>query len=56
VALVSSSDFLFVEATIRSPLNLLKHVALIGGAVLFGNIASAHDFYDEKCCRGWLKL
>ena len=26
-----------------------KYVALIGGAVLFG-IASAHDFYDEKCC------
>ena len=34
----------------RSPLSLLKHVALIGGAVLFGNLASAHDFYDEKCC------
>src|SRR5262245_35404592 len=28
----------------------MKYVALIGGAVLFGNLASAHDFYDEKCC------
>ena len=31
-------------------LSLLQYVALIGGAVLFGNLASAHDFYDEKCC------
>ena len=31
-------------------LRLLKYVALIGGAVLVGNLASAHDFYDEKCC------
>jgi hypothetical protein len=29
-------------------LSLLQYVALIGGAVLFGNLASAHDFYDEK--------
>jgi hypothetical protein len=28
----------------------LLHVALIAGAVLFGHLASAHDFYDEKCC------
>ena len=32
-------------------LSLLQYVALIGGAVLFGNLASAHDFYDEKCCQ-----
>ena len=30
-------------------LSLLQYVALIGGAV-FGNLASAHDLYDEKCC------
>ena len=29
-------------------LRLLKYVGLIGGAVLVGNLASAHDFYDEK--------
>jgi hypothetical protein len=31
-------------------LSLPQYVALIGGAELFGNLASAHDFYDEKCC------
>jgi hypothetical protein len=24
--------------------------ALIGGATLFCNLASAHSFYDEECC------
>ena len=29
---------------------LCAATTLIGGAALFGNLASAHSFYDEKCC------